>query len=85
MKPDYRLAHDKANDAEPSCVKWINFINVIEIIASVLLIPFTSGLSLLGLLAVPAFAALANIATSNYRTSQFMAIQTRIMIEKETT
>ena len=78
---DLKYKIQRISDETPSSVNWINLLNVLSAILSIVLVPFTAGASLLFLLGIPLYSAFASIATSNYRTAKLTAIQTRIMIE----
>jgi len=79
---DLRYEIERITDERPSSASWIDLFNIITIIASLILFPLTSGLSLLALLSVPLYAAFSSITTSTYRTGKLTLIQTRIMLEQ---
>ena len=78
---DIKYEIERISDDSPGSVTWINLLNVLSAILSIVLVPFTAGASLLFLLGIPLYSAFALIATSNYRTAKLTAIQTRIMID----
>ena len=78
---DIKYEIERISDDSPGSVTWINLLNVLSAILSIVLVPFTAGTSLLFLLGIPLYSAFASIATSNYRTAKLTAIQTRIMID----
>ena len=78
---DLKYEIERISDDSPGSVTWINLLNVLSAILSIVLVPFTAGASLLFLLGIPLYSAFASIATSNYRTAKLTAIQTRIMID----
>ena len=81
---DLRYEIERIADETPSSAAWINVFNAITVIASLILFPFTNGLSLLVLFSVPLYAAFSSITTSTYRTGKLTLIQTRIMLEQST-
>ena len=74
---------DNASKKTAPGSKGIAFINILIVISCIIAVPFTFGISLLGLLAVPIYAALQSIANETYRTRLFTEIQTQIIAEKE--
>ena len=78
---DLKYQVEEIFDNSPSSATWINLLNILSAILSIVLIPFTAGTSLLFLLGIPLYSAIASIATSNYRAAKLTAIQTRIMID----
>ena len=79
---DLRYEIERITDERPSSASWIDLFNIITIIASLILSPWTSGLSLLALLSVPLYAVFSSITTSTYRIGKLTLIQTRIMLEQ---
>ena len=78
---DFKYEIERVSDDSPRSVTWIYILNILSAVSSVVLIPFTSGTSLILLLGIPLYSAFASIATSNYRVAKLTAIQTRIIIE----
>ena len=74
---------DNASKKTAPGSKGIAILNILTVIASIILVPFTWGFSLFSLLAVPIYSALQSIANETYRTRLFIAIQTQIIAEKE--
>ena len=74
---------DNASKKTAPGSKGIAFINILIVISCIIAVPFTFGISLMGLLAVPIYAALQSIANETYRTRLFTEIQTQIIAEKE--
>jgi hypothetical protein len=79
---DLHDAIDRATNARSDVDKWINILNIIEFILCVFLAPFTFGMSLLGLLTIPAFAALGAIATHAKRTAELTFVQTQLLSDE---
>ena len=82
MSMDLHDAINRASHAQSDADKWINILNFIDFIICVILVPFTIGLSLLGLLTIPAFAALGAIATHSKRTAELTLVQTQILADE---
>ena len=78
---DLKYQVEEIFDDSPSSATWINLLNILSAILSIVLIPFTAGTSLLFLLGIPLYSAIASIATSNYRTAKSTQLQTRIMVD----
>ena len=57
----------RVTNRRPDCAIWIDVFNLIVIVLSLLLAPFTAFTSLFFLLLVPFDAALASIAASNFQ------------------
>ena len=74
---------DNASKKTAPGSKGIAILNILTVIASIILVPFTWGFSLFSLLAVPIYSALQSIANETYRTRLFIAIQTQIIAEKD--
>tara|TARA_X000000950_G_scaffold176927_1_gene214778 strand:+ start:301 stop:672 length:372 start_codon:yes stop_codon:yes gene_type:complete len=74
---------DNASKKTAPGSKGIAILNILTVISCIIAIPFTWGVSLFGLLAVPIYAALQSIANETYRTRLFTEIQTQIIAEKE--
>ena len=74
---------DKASQKTAPGSKGIAILNIFIAIGCILSIPFTLGISLFGLLAIPIYSALQSIANETYRTRLFTQIQTQIIAEKE--
>ncbi len=77
---DLKYKIERISDDPPSAANWINFLNVLTVICSLLHSPVTTGLCLLELFGIPLYSAFASIATSNYRTAKSTEIQRRISI-----
>jgi len=75
-----REAIDYASRVKSSADGWIGVICGLEVLASVVLVPFTLGLSLLGLLTVPPTACLGCIATQSKRTTELQLIIAKLMV-----
>ena len=83
MSLQFIEAFDNASKKTAPGSKGIAILNILKVISCIIAIPFTWGISLFGLLAVPIYAALQSIAYETYRTRLFTEIQTQIIAEKE--
>jgi hypothetical protein len=82
---DVRDAIERAVRVKSSADGWIGLICVLEVLASVLMAPFTIGISLLGLLTVPPTACLGCIATQSKRTTELQLIIAKLMVDDRPT
>ena len=79
---DLQSAISKAQHARSDADKWINILNFLDFVICLILIPFTMGLSLIGMLTIPMFAALGAIATHSKRTAELTLIQTKLLADE---
>ena len=54
---DIKYEIERISDDSPGSVTWINLLNVLSAILSIVLVPFTAGTSLLFLLGIPLYSA----------------------------
>ena len=74
-------AISKASHLRASADGWICAICILEVVCSVLLVPFTTGLSLLFLFAIPITAAVGASATNTKRTAALAVVQAQLLAD----
>lgn len=77
-----REAIESASRLKSGADSWINIFNWLTGIGAVVAAPFTMGLSLLCLLAIPYVAVLGATATYSARTARLMEIQLQLMADE---
>ena len=72
---------EKASLAKSSADSWIGFFCCAEAFVGVVAAPFTMGISLFALLAIPPTAALGACATNTKRTAELAEVQAQLLAE----
>ena len=73
----------RASRERPESADWITFLCWAEAGISICTIPFTSGLSLLGLLGIPFAKALGDCATHTHRAARLAEVQCYIALGEQ--
>ena len=72
---------EKASNAKASADNWVGLICLLEFIVGILAFPFTMGVSLFALLAIPPTACLGACATNTKRTAELAEVQAQLLAE----
>ena len=76
-----REAIDAAAKTKSSADSWIGLICVTEGLIAVLAVPFTMGISLFALLAIPPTAAVGACASNTRRTAELTKVHLRMLAD----
>ncbi|MCB4411677.1 hypothetical protein [Synechococcus sp. MU1611] len=74
-------AIEKASQAKSSADNWVGLICLFEFGVGILAAPFTMGVSLFALLAIPPTACLGACATNTKRTAELSEVQAQLLAE----
>ena len=72
---------EKASHAKSSADSWVGLICCAEVFAGIVAAPFTMGISLFALLAVPPTACLGACATNTKRAAELAEVQAQLLAE----
>ena len=72
---------EKASNAKASADNWVGLICLLEFIVGILAFPFTMGVSLFALQAIPPTACLGACATNTKRTAELAEVQAQLLAE----
>ena len=77
----FREAIEAASNVQSNADKWIGFICAIEALVAVVAAPFTFGISLFALLAIPPTAAVGACASNTRRTAELTKVHLHMLAD----